>query len=75
MITNASRAGINLDSNKSDNVSILKLGIINIQGRLIKSQRIERNPQTLDVSDFPDGIYVLRFYTENGIATKKLIKQ
>jgi ligand-binding sensor domain-containing protein len=58
-----------------DNVSILKLGIINIQGRLIKSQRIERNPQTLDVSDFPDGIYVLRFYTENGIATKKLIKQ
>jgi hypothetical protein len=32
-------------------------------------------PETLNISGLPSGIYFLRIQTENGVVTKKVIKQ
>ena len=56
------------------NNKISFIEIINIQGKLIKSQYIIDNQNTIDVSDFSAGLYILRMYLDKGLAIKKLIK-
>jgi hypothetical protein len=42
-----------------------------------KARRRERNSDgvVMNISDLPNGTYILRIITENGVVTKKVIKQ
>ena len=51
------------------------LEITNEQGQLIKSFTTNGNSTNLDVSAFPAGIYFISSKTNNGIKTKKFVKE
>ena len=51
------------------------LEFINLQGQQIKTIKVASNKINIDVSDLLPGMYVLKMITENGIMTKKFIKQ
>ncbi|MEW4923346.1 T9SS type A sorting domain-containing protein [Algibacter sp. 2305UL17-15] len=48
--------------------------IINVNGQVLKKGRFENNSNSLDISNFPKGIYFLNFKTETGVISKKIIK-
>ena len=48
-----------------------KITIINVQGRVLDTQLKE---QTIDVSNFSDGIYFMEIHTEKGVLRKKFVK-
>jgi hypothetical protein len=49
--------------------------ILNIQGQMIKTIYNSDLQTTIDVSDFPIGVYIIKAKTEMGIAVKKFIKE
>ncbi len=51
------------------------LEIMNIHGQLIENHNLTKKTNKLDLADLPVGVYLLRIKTQNGIATRKLIKQ
>jgi hypothetical protein len=57
------------------NMNISYIEIINMQGNLVKRKKIAINQNTIDVRDLSCGIYIVRIHTDNGIATKRFIKQ
>ncbi|MBA3971489.1 MAG: T9SS type A sorting domain-containing protein [Bacteroidetes bacterium] len=52
------------------------LEIIDISGRIIKTINYEKLSQgkSIDITDLPGGVYVLRIHSDNGIGIKKFIK-
>ncbi len=52
---------------------ILQLSIYTLTGKQIKTYRDIDN--TIDISELPDGIYLLQLQTETGITYRKFIKQ
>ena len=52
-----------------------KMDITNIAGEKIFVSEITSSPMWFDLMDQPDGIYFIFIKTENGILSKKLIKQ
>jgi hypothetical protein len=57
---------------KSNNSMIEKIEIYNAIGQLNKSVISDFN--SLDISDLFEGVYSLKIYTENGVFSKKIIK-
>ncbi|MEN6511989.1 MAG: T9SS type A sorting domain-containing protein, partial [Chloroherpetonaceae bacterium] len=55
--------------------NISHVEIINLQGQIVKSQRILGNQSTLDLTNLSTGVYILKIYTDSGFIIKKLIKQ
>lgn len=53
--------------------SIQKIEIFNVLGTLIKT--IEKNTESIDVSNLTTGNYIVRVTTENGTFSKKIIKK
>ncbi|WP_300662027.1 T9SS type A sorting domain-containing protein [Fluviicola sp.] len=53
------------------------ISVYNTQGRLIRSVAIAKNTSTsgFDLSDQPNGMYLIELHTENGFITHKLIKE
>jgi Secretion system C-terminal sorting domain len=49
--------------------------ISNIQGQLIKTLVTNSNKTNIDVSSFPNGVYVIEVRTEKGISVEKFIKE
>ena len=64
-----------LSINTQDIKGQVKISIVNAVGEEIKKQHkeLENNLYELDVSDLPEGIYLLRIETEKGIMTKKVV--
>lgn len=59
----------------SENISLTKLEIVDINGRLIKSISAERNLNNqIDTSELTQGLYLLNIYSESGKLTSKFIK-
>jgi len=56
-------------------MNIIAVEIMNIQGRLIENRVINKTKQTIDISNLPSGVYILKIQTEKGFETKKIIKQ
>ncbi|MBK9734071.1 MAG: T9SS type A sorting domain-containing protein [Saprospiraceae bacterium] len=54
---------------------ILYLNIYNISGQLISRIKSGNQNQTIDVSDFKEGIYIIKIETEENIYTEKFIKK
>jgi len=57
---------------KSNNNTITKIEIYNTLGQVIKT--VNKNLKTLDISDFPEGIYLIKIFTELGTINKRIIK-
>jgi hypothetical protein len=49
--------------------------ILNIEGQIIKTFSNDGQVVTIDVENFPDGIYVLRTKTNEGITVRKFVKE
>jgi len=58
---------------KSNNNTITKIEIYNTLGQVIKT--VNKNLKTLDISDFSEGIYLMKIFTELGTINKRIIKQ
>ncbi|HPE77235.1 MAG TPA: T9SS type A sorting domain-containing protein [Draconibacterium sp.] len=59
----------------SENIS-LKLQVFDVNGSVIKSQEINQNQKSVNIQNFPSGIYLFKISDNNGneICTKKIIK-
>jgi hypothetical protein len=49
--------------------------ILNIEGQVIKREKINDNKINIDISNFANGVYIIRALTDKGITTKKFIKE
>jgi photosystem II stability/assembly factor-like uncharacterized protein len=49
--------------------------IQNLEGQIIKRLKITDNKTNIDISDFASGVYIIRAQTDNGMTTKKFIKE
>ena len=54
----------------------VKVEIVDMVGRVVSTEtvKMQNNRNTIDTSRLPKGVYVLKFTTEQGVITKKLIK-
>jgi len=64
----------------SDNVTIetpqfSTIQISNIQGQLIKTITTTSTKTNVDVSEFPNGVYIVEVKTEKGVAVRKFVKE
>ncbi|MBC7641806.1 MAG: CotH kinase family protein [Flavobacterium sp.] len=59
----------------TSSTAINKIEIIDVYGKLLKSENISSKDYTTDISSFSNGIYLLKIYNESGIQTNKLIKR
>lgn len=57
------------------NLDGLHLKVSNAVGQTVMERKIETQESTLNLSDLPDGIYMLSFSNERGVYTKKIILQ
>jgi uncharacterized repeat protein (TIGR03803 family) len=56
------------------NVKISFIEIINLHGNNVKSQKIDNEQTSIDLSDLCGGVYILKLYTDKGFVTKKIVK-
>lgn len=49
--------------------------IINMQGQIVATKMLSGKNESVDVSGFPKGVYVVKVKTELGVITKKIIKE
>jgi endonuclease I len=52
----------------------VKITIYNILGKLIQTEKVDANTNSIDISTLPKGMYILKINSENQFITKKLIK-
>ena len=57
-----------------DENEILKIEIIDIYGKLIKSEKVYRKQTNVDVNELLEGLYFLKIYDNLGSKTEKFIK-
>ncbi|MBK8875574.1 MAG: T9SS type A sorting domain-containing protein [Bacteroidetes bacterium] len=50
-----------------------KLEVINSYGQLMRTYSLTRNENTFDLSDLPNGIYILKLNTGKSSFTEKII--
>lgn len=58
-----------------DNAFPADINLFNTQGNLILSEKLTGTESNLDVSDIPQGIYILKFVSKKGVSTEKVIIQ
>ncbi len=58
----------------TDNLNIETCEIVDINGKTIKHQTINTSKFKIKIADLPKGIYFLKFNTNNGIITKRIVK-
>ncbi len=63
-----------LKINSSNSLDIINLNIINMNGEIVVSKNKIEYPILIDLSFLPDGIYILKTFTNNGLITKKVVK-
>jgi hypothetical protein len=60
--------------NLGENTGVTHLDIVDISGKIIKSQNVEGNTAIINISDSKQGIYIVRIYFENRVINHKIIK-
>ena len=53
----------------------MKLNIYNINGELIKTEKLEQNQQKFGLYDFKNGVYILEIKSKELVEKQKLIIQ
>jgi hypothetical protein len=62
-------------------LKIMNVEIVDVLGRVVAIVETDNYPSlqqpatTFDISNLPAGIYFIRITTDNGIITKKIVKQ
>ena len=57
----------------ASSLSIDKVEIVNVLGQLVFASDVNANSIKVNTSDFAAGNYIVKMYTESGVATKKLV--
>lgn len=57
----------------ASSLSITKVEIVNVLGQLVFASDVNANSIKVNTSDFAAGNYIVKMYTESGVATKKLV--
>jgi hypothetical protein len=68
-------ASDNINFELPSGMTISLLEILNIEGTIVKSQRINNHQNTINVSDLTSGMYVIRMQKDKGLVMKKLVKR
>ena len=55
-------------------LKVLEIQVLNIKGQVLKQIATPANHSSMDLSDFPFGVYFIKVITTDGFAMKKLIK-
>ncbi|KGL64051.1 endonuclease [Polaribacter sp. Hel1_85] len=53
----------------------VNINIYNVLGKLIKTEKVNTNNNSIDISSLSKGVYLVKINSENEIITKKLIKK
>jgi len=64
---------INFSNNTNAVVSLVEMTDLN--GRVIKSQKVNATEGQISVSDLATGMYMMKITTDQGVAVKKIVKQ
>jgi hypothetical protein len=48
--------------------------IVSASGQIISTQRVKTSSISVDMTNFDDGVYIFQLTTENGVVSKKIIK-
>jgi len=64
---------INFSNNANAVVSLVEMTDLN--GRVIKSQKVNATEGQISVSDLATGMYMMKITTDQGVAVKKIVKQ
>jgi hypothetical protein len=59
---------------KIDNIDNSQCVISNVDGKIVKQSMTEKLKSGIDVSDLPQGIYILSIKVDNGLMVEKFIK-
>jgi hypothetical protein len=71
---NPTTTNINIDNaNRNDLLSAMEL--FEISGKRLKSQKMEPGLNTMNTSDLPSGIYILKLSGPNQNYSQKIVKQ
>ncbi|WP_298141284.1 T9SS type A sorting domain-containing protein [Flavobacterium sp.] len=60
---------------KSKNKVVTEYIIFNIQGTMLKNGKVENNEETINISDFESGIYIIKLIGQNTEEYKKIVKK
>lgn len=52
-----------------------RIELFDFQGRMLITENVFNSNHTIDISSLINGIYTVKYYNENGISVKKLIKE
>jgi hypothetical protein len=55
--------------------SDMQLSIFNASGQLLRSQKLVSQRQVIDVSDFNQGVYIVKISSRNAQSVKMFVKQ
>lgn len=58
-----------------DNLTLTRLDVLNSSGRLVLTHEPDRGQQSFDLSSLPDGLYLIRLFSDKRTAVQKLIVQ
>jgi hypothetical protein len=82
--TTNNKSGVSIFPNPTNNILYIKMTasntatakLININGQVVYTENVaNKTNSSIDMNSFAKGIYTLQIISENGVETKKVIKQ
>jgi len=64
-----------INFSNQDNAIVSTLTMTDLNGRVVKSVKVNATEGQISVSDLATGMYIMKISTDQGIATKKIIKE
>ena len=70
---NPAKNSLNVSNDSNTLIDAIEFSDLN--GRVVKSLKVNATSSEISINELSSGIYMMKVYTENGIATKKIIKE
>ncbi len=70
---NPAQGNITIEISGTDNNTTAS--VYNLQGQMLLQQTLTVAKTEMDISSLPNGVYVIKLNTENGVAVKKFVKE
>ena len=64
-----------INFSNEDNAIVSSVEILDLNGRVVKSVKVNATQGQISVSDLATGLYMMKISTDQGVATKKIIKE
>jgi hypothetical protein len=52
---------------------VCRLSVFNVLGQCVISEKLAKDETQLDFSDLPNGLYLLKVETKNGVASRRFV--